>query len=235
MNLPSIVTPTYKTTIPSSKKKVEYRPFLVKEEKMLLMALESDDRDDLIRAIETIFNNCIITKDFDLKTLSSFDFEYLMLQIRTKSVGESIDLSFTHNENDCGGVNDVNVNLDKINVIFDKNHDKKIMITDDIGIMMRYPGIRDINSFNLDNSEIDNIFSMFANCVDYVFDSEKIYNEFSKDEIISFLENLSQKQFESVVNFFQTMPKLKHEIKFKCKKCGMDVKTEVEGLQNFFT
>lgn len=232
MSLPLITTPTFTDIVPSTKEEIEFRPFLVKEEKVLLMALESEDEKDAIRAIEQIFNNCI-KNDIDVKQLASFDFEYLMLKLRAKSVGETIELRFRHDENDCGHVNDVTINLDDINVQFTDGHSNKVMITDKIGIVMKYPTIQTVR--NIDEITIDNIFKVFMNCVDYIFDDETVYNEYSKNELRAFLENLNQAQFEKISNFFETMPKLKHEINFKCSKCGEMVTTEVEGLQSFFT
>lgn len=235
MNLPLITTPTYVDVIPSTKKKVEFRPFLVKEEKILLMAMESNSKEDMIRAVEQIFDSCIKSKNFDIKKLSSFDFEYLMLKIRAKSVGETIELNFRHNEEGCGHLNSVVFNIDDVKVHFDKTHTNKIMITDDVGIVMKYPDIYGIDNFELDEEEsVDNIIKIFAGCVDYVFDQEQTYTDYSTDEIIQFIEGLNQAQFEKVGNFFQTMPRLRHDISFKCENCGSDVVTEVEGLQSFF-
>lgn len=231
MSLPLITTPTFVDIIPSTNQEIEFRPFLVKEEKILLMALDSEDEKDSIRAIEQIFTNCIKT-DINIKNLSSFDFEYLMLKIRAKSVGETIELRFKHEEDDCGHINDVVINLDDIKVQFNENHTNKIMITDDVGVMMKYPTINNIDKVN--EVSINNIFEIFVNCIDYIFDEENVYNDYTENDLISFLENLNQGQFEKISEFFNTMPRLKHDIKFKCKKCKKLVKTEVEGLQSFF-
>lgn len=234
MNLPLITTPTFTDVIPSTKKKIEFRPFLVKEEKILLMALESGEKEDMIRAIEQIFDSCVKTKNFDIRKLSSFDFEYLMLKIRAKSVGETIELNFRHNEDDCGHLNTVVFNIDDVKVQFDKSHTNKIMITDDVGVMMKYPDVYGIDDLNLEEESVESIIKLFANSVDYVFDEEETYSDYSENEMIKFIENLNQAQFENMSEFFRTMPKLRHEINFKCEKCGKDVFTEVEGLQSFF-
>jgi hypothetical protein len=236
MNLPMLVTPTYVDVIPSTKQKVEYRPFLVKEEKILLMALEGNDREEIIRTVEQIFNNCIKTEGIDFKNLASFDFEYLMLKLRSKSVGEVVELNFRHNEDDCGELNSVEVNLDDIEVKFNDDHKDIVMITDEVGVKMKYPTIVSIESIDLEEeNNIKNVFDIFVNSIDYVFDKDNVYSDYSKEDLIEFVENLNQAQFDKISNFFETMPKLKHEIKFKCKKCEKEVTTEVQGLQSFFT
>ena len=234
MNLPLITTPTFADIIPSTKKKVEFRPFLVKEEKILLMAMEGGENDEIITAIEQVFDACIKTKNFDIKKLSSFDFEYLMLKIRGKSVGEIIELNFRHEEDDCGHVNTVSFNIDDVKVQFDENHSNKIMINDDVGVVMKYPTVHSVQEFDIEDESIENVIKVFAKSVDYVFDQENTYSDYSMDEMIKFIEDLNQSHFEKMGDFFKTMPKLRHDILFKCEKCGKDVFTEVEGLQSFF-
>ena len=234
MNLPLITTPTFTDIIPSTKMEVKFRPFLVKEEKILLMALEGGEKKDVVAAIQQIFASCIKTENFDIRKLASFDFEYLMLKIRAKSVGETIELNFRHDEDDCGHVNTVKFNIDDVKVHFDESHTNKIMIDDNVGIMMKYPDVYGVDDFDIQDESVESIIRIFAACVDYVFDAKETYTDYSKDELIQFIENLNQGQFEKITQFFQTMPKLKHDIKFTCEKCGKEVTTEVEGLQSFF-
>lgn len=246
MALPSIVTPEYNTIIPSTEQKITYRPFLVKQEKILLTAQESDDPNDQTLALANVLAECITTADISVGGLTTFDIEYLFLKIRSKSVGENITVKLGHQgtnspsgtlENKCEYKTEIYINIDEIappEIITDK----KIQLTDDVGVVIKYPTFQDVinNESSKEGTEsIAFMFDMIANSIDYVYDEENVYNEFSDEEMKNWIESLNQSQFEKISNFFNTMPSLKHEVKWKCSKCGEEDTLLIEGLQNFFT
>ena len=234
MPLPNIVTPEFVTTLPSTKQKIKFRPFLVKEEKVLLMAQEGKDRDEITAAVIKILQNCI-NEDLDITSLPLFDIEWLFLQLRSKSVGEVIELSFRHSEKeDCNHRNDVSINIDDIKVHFDEKHSSNIPLDNGIGISMYYPSLAVASKFNKENFTVDDVFNMIKGSVKSVYDSEKVYNDFTEEELTQFLDNLNQSHLQKFMDFFETMPKLKHTLKFKCQKCGEEIEYNLEGLMDFF-
>ena len=226
--LPSLSAPEFTTTIPSSGKKIKFRPFLVKEEKILYFALESGETEDMVSAIKNIFENCILS-EFDVNNLAYFDFEYLFLMLRAKSVGETIDLKLKHDKDGCEHVNDISINIEDIKVHKEPNHTDKIMLNDDIGVKMKYPTIESLGVLNDENT-----FDIIRDSIEYVYDQENVYDDFSKQDADNFLESLSKNQFELISEFFATMPKLRHEVKYKCKACKKTETVVLEGLQSFF-
>ena len=230
MGLPSIATPQFSTTIPSTGQEVEYRPFLVKEEKILLMALEGGNQKEISKATQNIIKSCVIT-DIDVNKLATFDVEFLFLKLRGKSVGEVIDLKIGHNDGECEHKTEVNINLDEITVVGDIG-DGKIMIDKDVGVKMRYPGLTDIGELEEQNTEA--MFDVINSCIEYVYDKDNVYNDFSKKEIKEWTEGLSQKQFEKLTEFFQNIPKLSYDVEWTCSKCGEKDSITLEGLQSFF-
>lgn len=223
--LPQISTPDFETTIPSTGQKILFRPFLVREEKKLLMAMEAGEESTIVRAVNDILQECIIS-DIDVKDLSYFDFEYLFLQLRMKSVGEVVDFGITHT---CGHTNDISLNLEEVKVEGDIL--TTIQITDDIGIQMKYPNV--INISKLGNQSVENIIELFCDCVVSVYDNEKQY-DFERDELKEWIENLPQKNAKQMINFFTNMPKLSHTLKYECAGCKEHVEQKLEGLQSFF-
>lgn len=223
--LPTIVTPDFETTIPSTGQTIRYRPFLVKEEKKLLMAMESKEESSIINAVNDILKECILD-DIDVNQLSFFDFEYLFLQIRMKSVGEIVEFGLTH---ECGQVNDITLNLEEVKV--QGNIDTTVMLNDTIGVKMRYPNVRDINK--LADQSVESLLNLFCDCVVSVFDSDQIY-DFEKKELKEWIEQLPQESARKMVAFFSDMPKLKHDLTYKCSKCGEEHNQTLEGLQSFF-
>ena len=230
MGLPSIATPQFSTKIPSTGQEIEYRPFLVKEEKILLMALEGGDQKEIARATQNIIESCVIT-DIDVNKLATFDVEHLFLKLRGKSVGELVELKIGHSDGECEHKTEVQINLDDIEVTGDIS-DGKIMLDDDIGVKMRYPGIADVSQ--LDEQNIEAMFDVINNCIEYVYDKDNVYNDFSKKEIKDWTETLSQKQFEKLTEFFQNIPKLSYKVEWTCSKCGEKDSITLEGLQSFF-
>ena len=231
MALPSLSTPEFQTVIPSTGETISYRPFLVKEEKILLMAMEGNDQKEIEIAIKKILSNCIL-QDIDVNKLAMFDMEYLFLQLRGKSVGEVIDLSVTHLDSECKHRTDIKVNIDNIK-IQNLDQEKKVMLTDDVGVMMKYPTMQEAMGVSGENTEA--VFEILSKSVDYVFDAENVYSDFTEAEIVEWINGLNQTQFQKILAFFESMPKLSHEVFWKCKECKEEDTITLEGIQSFFT
>lgn len=231
MALPVVSTPTFTTKVPSTGEEIEYRPFLVKEEKTLLIALEGNDTKEIINAVSNLLKECIYS-DIDVNKLATFDVEYLFLKLRGKSVGEVISLTIGHNDdNECKGRTDIQINIDDIQVQGEIK-DSKIMLNDDLGIQVKYPSINALQQ-NMDTTEA--IFGFIADNIECVFDSTNIYNDFSNEEMHEWLGTLNQSQFEKIANWYQSMPTLRHDVEWTCSACGEKDKVSLEGLQSFFT
>jgi hypothetical protein len=239
MPLPKIDVPIYELTLPLSKKKIKYRPFLVKEQRNLLMAMESSDTDTIHNSIRHILNNCTLTENIDIDKLPIIDIEYYFINLRAKSVSEIVDTKYRCNNevNDkpCGNVMDVQINLSDINVEGVKDNED-IELTNKLIIKMKYPEFYVVK----DSVNIESItqitFNMIAESIEYIFDGEQFYyaNEAQPGEMLEFVESLSQTQFEKLEEFFNDLPKLKKDVNIKCNKCGFDHHIEVEGLESFF-
>ena len=229
MALPSIVTPEFITTVPSTGQQIKYRPFLVKEEKILLMAMEGKDTNEIQNAIMMILNNCIL-EDIEVDKLATFDVEYLFMQLRAKSVGEQIEVKIGHSHENCSARTDIAINVDDIKVVGEVS-DGKIMLTDTVGVKVRYPNLKDLSKVTNDS---ESLFRLIYNCVEYVYDMEEVYNDFSEKEIEEWLNTLNQAQFKKISDFFNAVPRLSHEVTWKCETCGETDKVTLEGLQSFF-
>ena len=243
MALPRIATPTYKLTIPSIKKAINYRPFLVKEEKILLLALESDDENQITDAVCNIIENCI-SEQVTVKDLAMFDIEYIFLQLRAKSKGEELELEIECE--DCKNPIGAKVNLNDVSVQEKEGHNTKIELTDSVGVVMKYPSIEVRKMMSEDKSEMENIFNSLVHCIDSIWDENQVYA--SKDhtlkELEDFFESLPEQQFDKIQKFFTTMPSLHHDINIKCnastgkgknkKVCGWKSTKRLEGLHSFF-
>lgn len=232
MSLPTLNVPTYNLTVPSTKQRIKYRPFVVKEEKILLLALESEDDAQIADALKNIVSSCVTTKDFDFNKLASFDVEYIFLNIRAKSVGEIIELFLTCPDDNETEVK-VNINVDDIKVKFDKGHSKTVKISDDLWVDLKYPSI---DTFLGPQNDLDDTFTFIAKSIEKIYNEEDVWDDSTTtvDEFVSFLENMSSKQFNDVQNFFQTMPSLKHEVKIKNPNTKVESSYVIEGLANFF-
>lgn len=237
MPLPQINAPTYELTIPSSKRKIRYRPFLVKEEKILVIAMESNDIGDIARAVKQVLGQCILTKGIKIDKLSTFDIEYLFLNVRGKSVGETVDIKVTCPDDGVTTV-PVTVDLDAIQVTFDPDHDKDIILDDKLKMRMKYPSLDEFikENFQVDNVGFEQSIEMIATCVDMIYSEEETWTsaDFTQKEMIDFLEGLGSKQFKELEKFFTTMPKLTHEIKVKNPKTKKENTIKLEGLAAFF-
>jgi len=232
MALPKIVVPTYELEIPSSKEKITYRPFLVKEEKILLMAQEQGEDIEILNAIKQIINNCTYEK-LNLEKVALFDLEYIFLQIRSKSIGETIELKLLC-EDDGETYVDVEIETDKIKVDFPKDHTNTLQLTDSISLVMLYPQMSALDLTT--NSDTETIFHMIKTSIGQIIDGETIYEQadFSEKDLDEFIDSLSSDHFKQIQNFFETMPKLSHEVKFKNPKTKKQNKVTLEGLNSFF-
>ena len=235
MPLPTIATPTFELILPSNGKKIKYRPFLVKEEKVLILALETGDTADITRSIKDVLKACILTRGVKVDQLPTFDIEYLFLNIRARSVGETIKLLV--NCPDDGGQTQVTVEVDisEVQVIKDKSHSIDIDIDGNYKLRMKYPSLDQFinNNFNFKDEEQD-VFKMVASCVDLVYDDETAYDDFTEKEMVKFLEQFNSAQFREIEKFFDTMPKLAHNITVTNPNTGVENEVTLEGLSSFF-
>lgn len=233
MALPKLASAKYELTVPSTGEQVEYRPFLVKEEKMLLMAQSQGDEKDMIRAVETLVDSCTFGK-VDVKKLPLFDLEYMFLNIRAKSVGEKVELNLTCPDDGETKV-PVQIDLTKIEVVKSPNHVTDIKISDNIGMVLDYPKISIMGKLNMKN-EGDSVFQVIKSCIAQIYDEENVYSkaDIEDKDLDDFIDSMSHSQFEKVQEFFNTMPKLKHTVKIKNPKTGVESDIELEGLNSFF-
>ena len=238
MPLPKISTPTYELNLPSTGKKVQYRPFLVREEKLLVLALETEDPKDITTAMKTVIKNCIQTRGIKVETLPTFDIEYLFLNIRGKSVGEEIEVSIICPDDEQTTV-PVVLNVDDIKVQKSKEHTTKIQIDDSLIMEMKYPSLDQFIKNNFDFSEenqIDQSFQLITSCIDKIYNEEEVWStaDVTNKEITDFLEQMNSKQFKQIEKFFETMPKLSHDIEVKNPNTGVESTVVLEGLASFF-
>jgi 6-pyruvoyl-tetrahydropterin synthase len=237
MPLPKPPVPTYELTVPSTNKVIKYRPFLVKEEKLLLISMESEDETMIRNAVIDILKNCILTRGFKVEQLSMFDVEYIFLKIRSKSVGERVEMKLL-----CKDDNETRVtyelDLEKVEVQFPEGHDKKIMLNENSGIVMKYPGFDQFIKTQIlqKNPTTEEVFDIVIDSVDKIFEDEEVWESSttSRKEIAEYVEGLTTAQFEKIQKFFVTMPKLSHTIKIKNPNTGVESEYEIEGLVNFF-
>lgn len=235
MPLPKLVAPTYDLQLPSTGQKIKYRPFLVKEEKVLLLAMESEDEKQMINAVQTILKNCIQTK-IKIDELSIFDIEYLFLNIRAKSVGEEIELNITCPDDGITVV-PVTLNVEDIKVEKSEDHERIISLTDTISLVMKYPSMEMFVQNNFTGTmKTEDVFEMASSCIDQVVEGEEVYEvkSFSKKEINEFLDSLDTSQFLKVQKFFETMPKLSHKITVFNPNTEVENEVVLEGLASFF-
>ena len=238
MPLPKITAPSYELVIPSSKKKIKFRPFLVKEEKILILAMESQDSKQIANAIKDVLSSCVSTRGIKVEKLATFDIEYLFLNIRGKSVGEQIEVTVTCSDDGKTQVPAV-INLDEIQVEFSDDHSRDIKLDDDYTLRMRYPSMDEFikNNFNIkDDLSVDDTFKLIASCIEQVYSEEESWagSDCTKKELTEFVEQLNSKQFKDVENLFATMPKLSHKVKVTNPNTKVENELVIEGLQSFF-
>ena len=236
MALPKLTTPTYELEIPSTDEKISYRPFLVKEEKILLMAMESGKNEDIIQAVKDIVSECTFNK-IDLGSMPMFDVEYIFLNIRAKSVGEVSKLKLLCPDDKKTYV-DTEVNLTEVQVQVDEEHTNKIELTDDMGMIMTYPTIDSFTESGIQNINASNMIDVISSCILQIYENkgEKVYQakDQTKKELIEFVEQLNTQQFKELQKFFDTMPKLKHTVKVKNPKTKKSSDIVLTGLNDFF-
>ena len=238
MPLPKISTPTYEMVLPSSNKKIKYRPFLVKEEKVLILAMESQDTATVANAVKDVLKNCILSRGIKVEKLSTFDIEYLFLNIRGKSVGEAIEVMVTCPDDGKTQV-PTSINIDEIKVIIDDDHQRDIKLDDTYSLRMRYPSLDEFVKNNFATAadiSVDDTFDLIASCVDQVYSEEESWAaaDCTQKELTQFVESLNSNQFKEVEKFFDTMPKLSHTVKVINPNTKKENEVVLEGLQNFF-
>lgn len=238
MPLPKISTPTYELKLPSTGKTVKFRPFLVREEKVLVIALESEDTKQITTAIKDVIRNCIHTKGIEVETLPTFDIEFLFLNIRAKSLGEEIEVNVICPDDETTTV-PVTINVDDIKVQKDDKHTNKIKLDETLMMEMKYPSLDQFIQSNFDFSETNQLeqsFQLISSCVDKIYSEEEAWDssDVTKDEIVEFLEQMNSSQFKEIETFFETMPKLAHTIKVKNPNTKVSSSITLEGLSSFF-
>ena len=237
MPLPKISTPTYELVLPSSGRKIKYRPFLVKEEKILIIALESQNQKQIANSIKSILSNCILTRGTKVEKLSTFDIEYLFLNVRGKSVGEQIEVMVTCPDDEKTQV-PMSINIDSIKVEKSKDHKTDIKLDEQYTLKMRYPSLNEFikSNFSVEEMKVDDTFDLIASCIDQIYSEEESWTQedCTKKEMVDFLEQLNSSQFKEIETFFETMPKLSHKVKVKNPNTGVESEIVLEGLQNFF-
>ena len=234
MALPTMDLPTYELEVPSTKKKIKFRPFLVKEEKILLIALESNDERNIRDAVHSLLKNCISSR-IKLENLASFDLEYIFLNIRAVSVGEIVQMNITCQDDNETQVK-YNLNLTDVNVIFPEGHDNKIMLTDTLGVIMKYPSFDGfVQGQFSENKEFD-VIKVISESIDQIFEGEEVYDESttSKKEFLQFVESLTNSQLEKIQVFFETAPRLEHSFKVINPNTKVESDYTLRGLASFF-
>ena len=237
MPLPKINTPTYELTLPSNGKKIKYRPFLVREEKILIMALETEDQKQITAAIIQILTACIMTRGIKLNELATFDIEYLFLNVRSKSVGETISLNLICPDDEKTSV-EVSIDLDSIKVKKDKSHTNIVKLDNNLSLKLKYPSMKQFieSNFEAGVETVSNTMDVVISSIDMIYNEEESWNasESTKKELEDFIDQLNTKQFKLIENFFDTMPKLSHKIKVKNPKTNVESTVLLEGLAAFF-
>ena len=240
MSLPKLNVPVYETVLPSTEKVIKYRPFLVKEEKILLTAMEDGKNETVMNAVKNVLKNCIQTK-LDINRLPTFDLEFLFLRLRAKSVGEEATIGLKpwgcpqNNGELCEKTTEVKINLEEVSVVRDEKHASKIMLDDKVGIKMGYPNITKIGGMKLEN-DFESGMKMICESIEMIFTEEETFEKdsFKEKELTDFIENLNTEQFGKIREFFDTMPQLKHTAKYTCSTCGEEKETTITGLNSFF-
>lgn len=237
MALPMNSTPVYTIKVPSTGKEFKFRPFLVKEEKILLIAQQSEDLLVMVDSLKQVIKSCS-KSDVDINTLASFDLEYIFTQIRAKSVGENVELLLKCDTcEDDKAVVKINIDLTKLEVTKPENHNNNIMLFDDVGIVLKYPSLDILKLLESDTkNEMDDIFSVVADSIDSIYNTTEVFHakDQTKDELLDFLNNLTSEQFSKIQLFFETMPRLKQDIEYTCPVCQKKHEKLLEGLSSFF-
>jgi len=241
--LPKLDVPTYEVNLISTGKAIRFRPFLVKEQKLFLMASESDDPKETVGVIKQVLKNCIID-EIDIDTLPTFDLEWLFIQLRARSVEEVVHLNYKCNNNvkdeegkdtKCNGVVEIDINLLEIEPSKNPEHTNKIQLNENLGLVLKYPTFEMIQKFESEKTN-DMITSVLVDCIDYIYDNEQMYyaKDTTKEELIDFVDSLQQKDLEKIRVFFDTVPQVKKDVSFECPRCKYQENIAIQGIQNFF-
>ena len=237
MPLPKINTPTYELSLPSNGKKIKYRPFLVREEKILIMALETENQKQITDAVVQILDACIMTRGVKIQTLATFDIEYIFLNVRSKSVGETINVNIICPDDEKTSV-EVPIDLESIKVKKDKSHTNIVKIDDNLSLKLKYPSMDQFIESNFESTDdtIKNTMKVITSSIDMIFNEEESWNasESTQKELEEFIEQLNSKQFQTIEKFFDTMPKLSHRVKVTNPKTNVESTVILEGLAAFF-
>ena len=237
MPLPKIATPTYELVLPSTKKTIKYRPFLVKEEKLLVLALETEDQKEITSAVKSVIKNCISTRGVKVESLPTFDIEYLFLNIRGKSVGEEVDVNIIAPDDGITEI-PVKIAIDEIEVTESPEHNPQIKLNDELMMEMKYPSLDQFikNNFDVNDSNFEQSFELIATCVSKIYNEDEVWStdDVSKKEVIDFLEQMNSIQFKEIEKFFETMPKLSHKLMVTNPNTKVESEVVLEGLSSFF-
>lgn len=236
MPLPKLNAPSYELVLPSTGKKVRYRPFLVKEEKILLIAMESEDEKQMQEAVKQILKNCILSRGVKVDELAVFDIEYLFLNIRGKSVGEEVTLNLICPD-DGETTAEVTIDIEDIKIQKPEGHENIIKLNDDVSIVMKYPSMETFVKNNITGSSgLDTVFDLSADCISQIVEGEDVYESksFSKKELLEFMDSMDSTQFQMIQKFFETMPKLSHKVSITNPKTNVESEVVIEGLNSFF-
>jgi hypothetical protein len=236
MALPKVSSPRFALELPSTGARISFRPFLVKEEKVLLMAAQSEDQLDMVDAVKDVIAACVLSEEIDVNKLPYFDLEYIFLNIRAKSIGESVKMEYRHTGGMnyqgivCEAITQVEINLEQVKVEKNAAHTNKFQLDDTLGIEMRYPNHADIRLVNDGSDEIE----MLARCIVSVYNDDEVFEPDNDADAIEFIESLSNEQFMRIMRFIETMPKLKHTFTYRCKGCGQEDAITLQGMSDFF-
>ena len=240
MALPKLDVPFYDLNLPSNNQKISYRPFLVKEEKILLMAMEGEDEKEITTAIKQVINNCIVSDGVDVEALPLFDIEFLLLNLRARSMGDVVKTRYARKdcpEEKCKPV-EIEVNVNEIEIEKDPSHDPKIQLTNSVGVIMKYPdmGLMTKYSGGFEDQGAEQAFDLIIKSIESVYDEDNVYSkaDYTPEELREFVEGFSQDQFSKIENFFNTLPKMYKDVEFNCEKCGYKEEIRLEGLAGFF-
>jgi hypothetical protein len=237
MPLPTIEVPKYKLKVPSTGKMITYRPFLVKEEKVLLQAIETGDGDEtlLLESLFQLLENCIETKNIKVREFTNFDLEYMFLQLRAKSVGETVELSFKCQNPECKKRFEFECNISELTIKEHSEHTNKIQLSEDLGIIMKYPNLKDAMKLTVKN-DADELFNLIAGCVESIYTKEEVFSDkdHTLEEFENFIGQLSPEYFKKIMNFFETMPSMENIIKATCTFCKEENNVTIKGIEDFF-
>lgn len=240
MALPLNSAPTYSLTVPSNGKQIKYRPFLIKDEKALMLAQQSEDPQVMVDTLKNVIGSCVrdAKSDIEVDSLATFDLEYIFTQIRAKSVGERVELFLKCDTcEDEKAVTQINLDLTQLRVEKHPDHTNKIALYDDVGIILKYPTLELIKRLeSLDTNNVEQMFEIVVECIDNIYTTDEVFvaKDQTKEELLEFLNNMSSEQFSKIQTFFETMPRLKKDISYNCPVCGTEHHKVLEGLQSFF-